>query len=317
MTLEFNTSFKQQSRPAASGPGQERTFRILLPGPYAGGSAAVTPQPVRLDMDSLPQVLADIAPTVEVLGHRLAFSTIESFEPLEMARAHPLTAALLQRLSALRSEGPNGPSVDAALKSPPPKAEPPAAAAEKPASGDPTFADLLGGSAFQESGKAQSRLDSVVDKLIQNSMGGVIASSREASFNALLQSVGSALAEQLRTLYHDPAFRRLESLWLPLAETVDTFADDDPVEFILFPFSEVLWTSFLDDPATARQWMMQQAEASPSRADLIASPPLLHPSAGGAGPRSSRVVRRRLPVPGPRPSGPSSGTPLHGGKPSP
>lgn len=270
MTFELNTPFPHRSRSAK--PVQERQFRVALIGPFAGEKASGLPQATRLDLDTLPSALETLSPAAEIQGHTLHFSRMESFEPLELAQAHPLTHVLLKRLSTLRKEGPTGPTARACASMS--SAEPSEAASSEGGPEQPgaSFDDLLEQAAFRGEPQYRSKTESVVDRLIRESLGPAADPSAENRFNALLENIASSLESRLRSLFHDKAFRGLEALWLPLAEMVETFDEEDPVRFILYPFGTDAWRDFLGDPQHAREWIAREAEESADKPDLIVSP---------------------------------------------
>lgn len=215
-------------------------FDLMLLADLAPGREA-SARARRVDRDELAGLLAEIAPAVRVGGADLTFRDLRDFRPEKLAAALPgarglaaLRARLGQKpapgapelLAALAAIEPRTPSLEAMRSAlggggaPEAAAPRPAPAAAPAAAGD---GDLDAIFRMVETGtpseavtgtRAASHLDTLIAALgVTRRSPGAVGSAELARLAAALDD---AMAGEIRSALHDPAFRRLEAAWLGL-----------------------------------------------------------------------------------------------------
>lgn len=179
-----------------SGPGKKAApaerreagaLRILLLGDFSGLPAAGrTPLAQRtsykVDIDNFDKLMARLAPRLELASGRVAFADLDDFHPDALYRRLPLFAALREARS-----------------------QPPAHAAD-------LLGGLLGGTAAPAASTA-SKAAGPLDALIRSVVAPHILPDTSAEQRSYTAAVDAAIASEMRSLLHDPAFQSLESAW--------------------------------------------------------------------------------------------------------
>ncbi|MGD2071059.1 MAG: type VI secretion system contractile sheath large subunit [Gemmatimonadota bacterium] len=198
------------TRPAPR-PIEERNFHVALLADFRGRRGPGSPgalQAVHVDRDEVDDVLARFAPTIRIGGAvaeggvEVSFRELEDFHPDRLLERVPLFRAIREVAGG-----------EAAGERPPPR---------RPAAPDAPVQDMLSGSV----------LDRIVDEQATPDEGGGGAGARDplrrwvdqlvephlveepdAEQVRVEAHVEELLAEGMRAVLRDPAFRRLEALW--------------------------------------------------------------------------------------------------------
>jgi hypothetical protein len=271
--LEFTSTFRTRTSPKPALKDEPARFTILLTGAFAGEADTPFAQPLTADVDSFDRLMEQTKPAVTVAGEQLVFRKVADFEPLMLAQAHSGPRRWLEWLSAVRAGGPGCAAASEATAAM--RAEAPQAAADggEPAGGEPggdhsSFDELLSGSSKVSPEPTRMPARSIVDKLIARSIEGTTAQA-PGDADALLNAIAEKLGEALRGIYHDPAFRALETAWLAIDELVGDFDSDDPVRFLLLPYGAQDWPALLADGEEAQKLRTRLVETCPARPDVI------------------------------------------------
>ncbi|CAN7377308.1 type VI secretion system contractile sheath large subunit [Pseudoduganella sp. LjRoot289] len=260
LTFEFGFAAPDPQEHSADG----QPMRILVLGGFSGGDTAAAPAATalgqraarRVDIDNFEQVLAQVAPSVQVtlddVVHTFRFSELDDFHPDRLYQKTDAFAALRGQRQRLRNPATFA-AAAAALR---PDEHVPAAAgaatlapggtdsaatrdaAPLPGSGNPgagspasasapdngttgdDFASLLGGQVRQTA--ASSTVASAVPgigQLIRQLVGAMPAGAdpRQSEYVAAVDSV---ISQRMRALLHAPQFQALEALWRGLHQLV-------------------------------------------------------------------------------------------------
>lgn len=226
----FQLGFPRPSRERR----EEGPFRLLvmadLSGPRRGTDASglAERRPIFVDVDVLEQLMARIAPSLEVVLPQLAepvsivFRELDDFHPDRLFARLPAFAALrdlrarladpktfaaaaveLERLGAVPSAGPG--------------ATEPAPAEDAAA----TMARLLGGAPVKiPAGGRTAEASSALSRLFQEAVAPHVVHASEADQRLYLSALDERVARLMRGLLHDPAVQGLEAAWRGLAWVV-------------------------------------------------------------------------------------------------
>ncbi|MFT3735344.1 MAG: type VI secretion system contractile sheath large subunit [Rhodocyclaceae bacterium] len=185
MQFEFTTG---PGRKAAQAERREEgALRILLLGDFSGLPAAErTPlaqrKTYKVDIDNFDQLMTRLAPRAELAAGHVEFADIDDFHPDALYRRLPL----FQGLRDARSQ-------------------PPSAASD-------LLGGLLGGNAAPAA-STSSKPAGPLDALIRNIVAPHVLPDTSAEQRSYTAAVDAAIAEQMRSLLHDPAFQSLEANW--------------------------------------------------------------------------------------------------------
>ena len=202
--LEFDLSFGPRGRPR----DESEPMRLLVLGDFSGN--AVTGRPVlgsrptqRVDIDNLNDVMQRLAPRLSVQSGEIRFQQIDDFHPDELY-------ARLDLFQALRQARAN------------------------PAAGtDDLFGRLLGKPTEPGAVPAIAPA-SGLDALIRNIVAPHIVRDTSAQAKSYQAGVDAAIAEQMRTLLHQPAFQSLEAAWRGVHWLVSSLELDENLQLHLF-----------------------------------------------------------------------------------
>ena len=269
--LEFQTTFNPRGKEAPLKAADSAHYTILLCGPLAGDSATAYSSPVPVDMDTFDTVMGRVSPSVAVNGQALAFKKAMDFEPLYLAAAVTEAKTWLTRLEAVRQGGAKCPAaIEAMAELQPNKDNSEATSANPdPAPDDSsTFESLLSGSTTVSKEPTRLKSNSIVDKIISSSLESSPSAVPE-DIDGILNAIAGKLGDILRSVYHDPQYREIEGAWLAMNDMIGEFDSDDPVKFLLMPYSTTDWTALLGDGDTAAAMRTRLAETCPSRPNVI------------------------------------------------
>jgi type VI secretion system protein ImpC len=181
--LEFDLSFGHRGRPR----DESEPMRLLVLGDFSGG--AVTDRPVvasrptqRVDIDNIDDVIQRVAPSLSAPAGEIGFHQIDDFHPDRLY-------ARLDLFQTLRRARTN------------------------PSAGSDDLLGRLLGTPTEPSGAPAAAPARGLDALIRDIVAPHIV--RESSTQTTLHVAGvdAAIAEQMRTLLHQPAFQSLEAAW--------------------------------------------------------------------------------------------------------
>jgi type VI secretion system protein ImpC len=200
--LEFDLSFGRTGRRRnASEP-----MRLLVLGDFSGKAVAERPPlasrpTLRVDVDNLDDVVQRLVPRLTVPACEIRFTQIDDFHPDRLY-------ARLDLFEALRQ-----------------------ARAKPPADSD----DLLGRLLGKPTGARPAAMPaSGLDALVRDIVAPHIVKDTSAQTETYLAAVDAAIAEQMRTLLHDPAFQSLEAAWRGLHWLISSVELDENLQLHLF-----------------------------------------------------------------------------------
>ncbi len=193
----------------------------LVPGREPSGRAA------QVDKDSLDDFLKACEPSIGIAGRTLAFREFKDFRPERLARGLPDAAALLDlRQQALELVAGKGsaeslrerlaayPDLASALEETPkaPAPEPPRPAPPPAPSPSGGIFDLVdAGGSRPPVPSPEAGLKGLLDEILGS--GRAAGGPAPAALRKLAARAEDALGGVLRSVLHDPAFRRLEAAW--------------------------------------------------------------------------------------------------------
>jgi len=202
--LEFDVSFGRTGRPRDAG----EPMRLLVLGDFSGKAVAERPplasRPTqRVDVDNLDDVVKRLLPRLTVPAGEVRFEQIDDFHPDRLY-------ARLDLFETLRQA----------------RAKPPAESA-----------DLLGrllGKPAEPGARPAAVRASGLDALIHDIVAPHIVKDTSAQTKPYLAAVDAAIAEQMRTLLHDPAFQSLEAAWRGVRWMISSLELDENLQLHLF-----------------------------------------------------------------------------------
>lgn len=240
MSMSF--SFSSGGRPEGDRPDDTRPFRILVIGDFSGrgGRGVVEPlagrKAIKIDLDSFDDLPAKLGARVRLAEQPAVEIAIESLDDLHPDEIHD-KAEVFAALRRLRKRAKDPKTFEQAAEemrgwaAPSPTAsqiEPKPASTATPES---EFAALLGG----ELGHRPSKEAATVEGLLKQIVGPYIVPDRDPRQDELLGVIERAIAHEMRSVLHDPAWRRVEAAWrglhmlvtgLELEETLELFMLD-------------------------------------------------------------------------------------------
>ena len=203
----------ETGRPAGAAHRGRGPMRLLVVGDFSARPAAerrpLAERPThRVDVDTLDEVIARLAPRLLTTAGSVDFTQLDDFHP----------DALYQRL----------PLFDALRQS---RTRPPEQAAD-------LLGALLGQGAPSAAGAPRSAAPATgIEALLQRVVAPHIVPDTRAQTQAYLSAVDSAIAEQMRTLLHDPAFQALEAAWRGVQWLIGSLELGDDLQLHLFDAS--------------------------------------------------------------------------------
>jgi predicted component of type VI protein secretion system len=248
--MEYRVSFgRLGTAPRAPAAGQK--FRLALLGDFSGranagrietGAALATRKPIKVDVDSLDDVLARVQlalslPLAEDGGTvAVRLASLDDFHPDQLAEA----LDLFGELSTLRRNLGNRASFDRAAKAvlawggeaplppSPRKARGAAIATDRKLS---DFARLIGRVPVRQAEEAS------VEDLMRRLVGPFIVPARDARQEQLVARVDEALSAAMRRVLHHPDFQTAEALWRGVEFLVRRIETGARMEIVLYDVS--------------------------------------------------------------------------------
>ncbi len=233
---------------AASARSARRTdagapLRILVMGDLRGsadrvGDDLAVRKPLSIDIDTFAQVLGKMAPRLTLGGEaadpiEIAFDDLDDFHPDALYKRLPV----FRRLGDLRGRMQN-PATFAqaaeAFSAPAPAPAEERSASEKPEDDAATLSRLLGGGAAVVPAPVASA-QSGIDAFIRNVIAEHIQPDAPPHQAQYVSALDAAIAAQMRSILHAPAFQALEATWrgvnwlitnLELGETLQVYVLD-------------------------------------------------------------------------------------------
>jgi len=200
----------EAGRPASAARRGRGPLRLLVVGDFSARPAAerrpLADRPThRVDVDNLDAVIARLAPRLETAAGSVDFTQLDDFHPDALYQRLPL-------FDALRQE----------------RARPPAQAAD-------LLGSLLGQGAAAAAGTPKPSVPATgIEALLQRVVAPHIVPDTRAETQAYLRAVDSAIAEQMRSLLHDPAFQALEAAWRGVQWLIGSLELDEDLQLHLF-----------------------------------------------------------------------------------
>lgn len=202
--FEFDLSFGRTSRPH---DGSE-PMRLLVLGDFSGKAVAERPplpsRPTqRVDIDNQDGVMQRLGPRLSMPAGEIRFYQIDDFHPDRLYTRLDLFQALRQ------------------------------ARTNPPAGSDDLLSRLLG-KPTESSAAPAAAPASALDALIRSIVAPHIVKDTSAQATPYLAAVDAAIAEQMRTLLHDPAFQSLEAAWRGVHWLISSLELDENLQLHLF-----------------------------------------------------------------------------------
>jgi type VI secretion system protein ImpC len=193
-------------------PGRRRDdsepMRLLVLGDFRGRGERppLSSRPTqRVDVDSLDDVMQRLAPRLTLAVGELQFKRIDDFHPDRLYER-------LELFQALREKR-----------------------ARPPAEGDDLLARLLGESPQQKAPALPPA--SGLEALIRQVVAPHIVKDTFAQTRMFIAAVDAAIAEQMRSVLHDPGFQALEAAWRGVHWLVSNLEIDEDLQLHLFDIS--------------------------------------------------------------------------------
>ena len=198
--MEFDLGFGRAGRRR----DDEEPMRLLVLGDFSGSPASERPplasRPTRqVDMDTVEDVLRRYHPRVSVQAGEIQFERIDDFHPDRLYARLDLFQALRQARS-----------------------KPPAESA-----------DLLGRLLGKPTESGPALAATGLDALIRDVVAPHIVKDTSAQASAYVAGVDAAIAEQMRSLLHDPAFQALEAAWRGVHWAISSLELDENLQLHL------------------------------------------------------------------------------------
>jgi len=189
----------------------DEPMRLLVLGDFRGaGGSGRTPLATRstlqVDVDKFDDIMRRLEPRLSMPAGELRFKQIDDFHPDQLF-------ASLESFRTLRDQ----------------RAAPPADTGNE-------LGRLLGTVPRPDAPPAPAP-ESSLDALIRNVVAPHIVKDTAAQTRAHVSAVDAAIAEQMRTLLHDPAFQALEAAWRGVRWLVSSLELDENLQLHLFDVS--------------------------------------------------------------------------------
>jgi type VI secretion system protein ImpC len=202
--LEFDLGFGPTGRPR----DDSEPMRLLVLGDFSGTAATARPplatRPTqRVDIDNLDDVIQRLRPRLTLPAGEIQFEEIDDFHPDRLY----VRLDLFQGLRQARTN--------------------------PPAANDDVLGRLLGKPSEPHAAPAATTA-SGLDALIRNIVAPHIVKDTAAPAMMHLAAVDAAIAEQMRTVLHDPAFQSLEAAWRGVRWLISNLELDENLQLHLF-----------------------------------------------------------------------------------
>lgn len=199
--MEFDLAFGRPGRQR----DEDEPMRMLVLGDFSGRPASeraplANRRALRVDVDTLDDVIRRINPHVQLPTGEVTFGSIDDFHPDRLF-------ARIDAFDVLRRT----------------RAQPPAT------TGGDDVGRLLG----KSPAAAPAAPSSGIDALIQRAVAPHIVKETPVEQKVHQATVDAAMAEQMRALLHDPAFQALESAWRGVQFLIANLELDGPLSLHL------------------------------------------------------------------------------------
>jgi type VI secretion system protein ImpC len=199
--LEINLGTKT----AAAKTGEPEPFLIAVLGDFSGRGSAQTARAIAIDRDNFDDVMAKLAPSLNLAGLTFSFASLDDFHPDALLRRLPCEAA-------------------------------PAAPAPPPAAPPRSTAGLLD-SMLEEPVAAAARTGDLQNFLNQ-ALAGHTVPLKTSSERAVEARANASLSDAMRALLHHSEFQALESAWRGLYFLVRRLETDATLQIHLVDISK-------------------------------------------------------------------------------
>ena len=235
-TLQFNFSPSPRPRPRDA----QAPMRLLLLGDFsalpAAARCALAERPThRVDVDSLDTVMRRLGPRLHLAGADIGFETLDHFHPDALFARVPVFASLRQMRQRLMDPAAFAQAAaELGSAAPAPPGTPPGESSD-------LLASLLGGrpAAGMPAAPAAPVAPAAtgIDALIRQIVAPHIRPDHRLQQAALVASVDSAIAAEMRALLHAPEFQGLEAAWRGAQWLISSLELDQTLELHLFDVS--------------------------------------------------------------------------------
>ena len=198
-------------------PDSDTPFRILILGDFRGTGGERAPiaqrRPIPVDCDSLDEVIASLAPAVELPQRTLDFGALDDFHPDRIYQRD----AVIRKLAGLREQPAPAPPMPAA----------------PPASGR----DLLESMLSQEDDLPASRVVEAPDAMaefLKRAVAPHLEPRQDPRQQSWAARIDAAVGDQMRAILHHPQFQALEAAWRAVAMLIDRLQPDADLRLYLF-----------------------------------------------------------------------------------
>lgn len=234
--LEFEFRFGKKGKGTAS----NRAFRILIMADLAGQQTRPQPladrTPVKVDIDRIGKLMANIAPCVQLpppdeqggTPQALRFTRLENLHPEAIYLGSAAFAALRKQREALQDPSRFEETASALGLSTTPEAAP---------AGEESDADTLSRLFGKVARQAPSGAAAAINQLVRDVVSPHVVSDDRAIRQRLLSQFDTRIAVRMRQLLHAPAFRNLESSWRGLWQLVSELEGNDDLEISVLDLS--------------------------------------------------------------------------------
>ena len=210
MEFEFDLGGSRKGRER----DDSKPMRLLVIGDFSGSPVAERPplasRPThKVDLDTLDVVMKRLGPRVRMPAGEIAFHKIDDFHPDALFNR----VGLFQVLRQARTHPP----------------------ANDTAAGNDDVGRLLGAPAKSSAAPAAAAAPGAggIDALIRNAVAPHIVKDTSSETKSYLAAVDAAIAAEMRTLLHDPAFQALESAWRGVQWLISNLELDGPLQLHL------------------------------------------------------------------------------------
>ena len=278
--MRLEMSFGTLAATRADGPKPAR-FRIALIGDFSGraargevriGADLAARRPIRLDVDTLDQVIAGFATTLVLpigkkgQGIAVGLRAIDDLHPDELFEKVPMFAelvALKRRLAAGATEKGAVSDLRDWGQAFGRKVTPPArSSAGNAVPADRTlsdFAKLVGGTVTRKA------VASPADELLHRIVGPYIQALPDPNAAAMQEAVEESLAGAMRLVLHHPEFQSVEAQWRMLDLITRSVETDAKLDIVLYDISaeELAADLAAEDDLTASGFCKLLVEGTP------------------------------------------------------
>lgn len=265
--IDFTMGFNASS--GLEGRYRESHYRIYLLGDFSGRSdiARQRLNISRIDNDSFNRVMTEIRPTVAIDSSiRLDFETLEDFHPDAwinkvgmLADLQVLKRQLNNPLTAARAAE----KIQTFLP-----AESSHHAENSQATMEESQDDMLQRLLGKRPDKVRGESD-VLDRLLKEIVSPHVSKTVEPQHQALIQVIDDALKQFARTILHNPAFQRLEALWLATEALLREEAADQHSFFLMDIGRSELTNQINNDCPAFKQGLLQHMQKGDGEQSVV------------------------------------------------